>query len=130
MRALLLALTSFTQPDPDPPLSDLMLFPHPELVRESLAFAEGRRAWLLTRREWDRQAVRQIDAEVAELDACMVPWNMLARAQCVSEDYVDDGYRRHELAELRKQIGWRAYYRGLLPSPVPLDRFAEVASCR
>lgn len=59
--------------------------------------------------------------EAAEA-ALAEPWAALA--SCHWYDEAD--YRRGRLAELLEKLGWRDYYLGRMPCPVPLARFREM----
>lgn len=105
-----------------PPLQDLDKFPAPAVVQSYLEFNAACEVWaqqqidqappLWTDYWW------QVKCEVYE---CRTPWRVLSEAQCQARHPLA---RRQSLAELEQVLGMRGYFRGELPQPVPVWRFA------
>ncbi len=130
--AVLLLCLGWGDPHPElPPLSDLDRFPVKWVVEEQLEFSRQHRAWLRVQQGahpyWSADWQPWLD-EAQEL------WDVWSLLDSAWMEWTDDGweggepfdvdaYRRGLLAQLRDRLGYRDYYEGRMPPPVPIWRF-------
>lgn len=100
-----------------PPLDDALLFPRPKELRESRALNRNYRKLLCDRKLFDAFNEETIDDAICDLDQLYLVYDYVLDANTQHSAL----YRRRALHDLRKLIGYEAYYSGRLPPPVPLQ---------
>ena len=128
--AILLLCLGWGDPHPElPPLSDLQRFPVRWVAQEQLRANIAHRDWLRAQQQsqpwewgWDFWAAenQELWSTWNLLDDCWIEWT-----DGYSDDpaFDADTYRRGLLAQLRDRLGYRDYYEGRMPPPVPIWRF-------
>lgn len=106
-----------------PPLCDFARFPNRELVGDMIVFNRDYRRHLTERLAIDRLDAASIRAALQETDGLYEIWDLVRDAR---SDYYYLTVRRQALADLRKKIGYHAYYAGGLPPVVPVWRFRRI----
>jgi hypothetical protein len=106
-----------------PRLSDCQRFPDRNLVNELLTFNRTYREFLTSRQRVDLVHADEVHTALLEVDRLYQIWDAVRDARCT---YYYITVRRQALKHLRELIGDAAFYRGELPSNVPVWRFPEV----
>lgn len=109
----------------DPPLTDLNFFPCYDFVVEQRESNCKYRKFVEEKLTiWEKHNANYWRKVFYETKYCYRCWDALYDAQggfCEEEDY-----RRQALRRLRQLIGEEAYYKGLIPPPVPIWRFVVI----
>lgn len=103
-------------PEPDPPVSDRLRFPGPDVVRLELARARRYREDLTGaagRLGWSQE---QIDDHLDRLHFLREPWDLL---EVWDAEGPRGGRARLLLARLRERLGPERWWAGALPPAVP-----------
>ena len=129
--AILLICLGWGDPHPElPPLSDLQRFPVRWVAQEQLRANIEHRDWLRAQQQaqpweygWDFWAAenQELWSVWNLLDDCWIEWDYTTDESSPGFDV--DTYRRGLLAQLRDRLGYRDYYEGRMPPPVPIWRF-------
>lgn len=100
-----------------PTLIDCNRFPPRQLLNEWLAENRKYRQSLLTRLAIDRVHEHELRGAIEDCDTLYAVYDTLRDACC---EYYYVTVRRESLDRVRRQIGERAFYAGVMPRPLPL----------
>lgn len=107
-----------------PSLADCQRLPSRDVAMQMIEFNQTFQSAMIARRDFSMAHYWEYEPVIHESIRLYAVWDSLRDAQ---SDYYYVTCRRRALKTLRAQIGYGAYYAGVMPFPAPLWAFQEAA---